>query len=865
VSRKDDREFEAEVEEHLHLLAERFTRQGLSPEDARAAATRQFGNATRLREDRRELQTLLAIESLWVDVRHAARALRKRPIFAAAVVVTLALGVGANTAIFSLCNAVLLKPLPYAHPDRLVTLWEQQRGGSLGTVAPANFVDWRQQASSFSTVAAIASSSLVLTGNGEPARLSAGAVSWSFFSLLGVDPVLGRTFLEEEDLPGRNRVAILSYATWIDRFGGRAEIVGSTVTFNDAPYTIVGVLPSDFELGGKGSSVRARSIYEAWVPLALNPARLQRGTHPLRVFARLAPTADLQSAQAELDVVAAALARAYPEDNKDKGIRAVSLNEWLTGDARQPLLMLLGAVGFVLAIACANVANLLLTRAAERQKEMSVRLAIGASRGRMARYLLVESALLGIAGGALGLALASAGLRVVAVSLPADLPRAATVAIDWRVLLFTAAISITTIVLFTLAPLAHTRRVSARESLAHGTRVARSSSTVRGALVVAQVAITLVLLVGAGLLAKSLWALVHVPTGFRPDHVLTARVTLPRARYTDAQRVAAFQRMLFERLRVLPGVTRAGATAYLPLSGDDNGWAFFIEGRPPLPVGVYNMAKYRAVSDGYFGAVGMPLVAGRDILATDTSDAPLVVVVNEAMANTYFRGEQPLGQRLQFNLHWRTIIGIVGDVRHERLDGGFKAEMYVPFAQAPNVETEPTIVVRTATDPAAMASTVRAAVAETDTAVPVDRVRTLDAFVSASVGQPRFRTWLLAALSLLALVMASIGLYGVTNDAVVQRTRELGICLAVGATPADVVRLVLARGARLLCAGLLLGLLASAALTRSMTRLLYDVAPLDPQTFAMVPALLIAIGFVASYIPARRASRIDPALALRAE
>ncbi len=595
-------------------------------------------------------------------------------------------------------------------------------------------------------------------------------------------------------------------------------------------------------------------------------ATTRRGTHPLRVFARLAPTVDVLTAQAELDVLAAELAHAYPEDNKDKRIRAVPLDEWLRGEARRPLVTLLGAVGFVLAIACANVANLLLTRAAERQKETSVRLAIGASAGRMAQYLFMESALLGVVGGALGLTLASLGLSAAAVYLPADLPRTPTVEIDWRVLLFTAAISIATVVLFTLAPLVHTRRVSARESLAHGARAAGSASTLRGALVVAQVAITLVLLVGAGLLAKSLWALVHVPTGFRPDHVLTARVTLPRARYTDAPRVAAFQRVLFERLRALPGVAGAGATAYLPLSGDDNGWAFFIEGRPPLPVGVYNMAKYRAVSDGYFGALGMPLVAGRDILETDTSDAPFVVVINDAMANTYWRGEQPVGQRLKFGgLRWRAIIGIVGDVRHEGLDGELKPEMYVPFAQAPNVETTPTIVVRTATDPAAIASTVRASVAETDAAVPVDRVRTLDAFVSASVGQPRFRTWLLAALSLLALVMAPIGLYGVTNDAVVQRTREFGICLAVGATPADLIRLVLSRAARLLFTGLLLGLLTSVALTRTMTGLLYDVAPLDLQTFAMVPVLLIAIGFVASYIPARRASRIEPALALRAE
>jgi putative ABC transport system permease protein len=867
IARRDDRDFNIEIDEHLRLLADRYTRQGLTPVEAATAARRQFGNTTRLREDRREMQTVAALESLWIDLRHAARGLRKTPAFGSAVVLTLGLGIGANTAIFSLCSAVLLKPLPYTDPDRVVTLWEQQPNGSLGTVAPANFADWRQQARSFSAVVAMASTNLVLTGGSEPARLSGGAVSWNFFSLLGVEPALGRSFLQEEDRPGRNHVVILSYATWLDRFGGRADAVGSVVILNDTPYTIVGVLPSDFEFAGKTSSAQARTMYEAWVPLGLDPQRLQRGTHPLRVFARLAPRVDLRAAQAELDVVAATLARIYPEDDKDKRIRAVPLSDWLTGDARRPLLTLLAAVGFVLAIACANVANLLLTRSAARQRETAVRLAIGAAPARVAQLLLVESALLGGLGGAFGLALASVGIRAVAVYLPADLPRAAGAPIDWRVLLFTAAISIATVLLFSLAPLVLTRRVSAWASLAQGTRIAGgSSSRLRAALVVAQVAVTLVLLVAAGLVAKSLWALVHVPPGFRPDHVLTARLTLPRAHYSDQTRVAAFQRVLFEHLRGLPGVVSTGATAYLPLSGDDNAWAFFVEGRPPLPVGVYNMAKYRAVSDGYFGAVGMPLDEGRDFAASDTRDAPRVVVINESMANAYWPGERPVGRRLMFNgPPWRTIIGIVGDVRHEALDADLKPEMYVPFAQAPNVETTPTIVVHTAIDPAAMASTLRAAVVMADPAIPVDRVRTLDEFLSASVGQPRFRTWLLAALSMLALVMASIGLYGVTNDAVVQRTREFGIRLAVGATAGQVIRVVLGHAAWLLLTGLAIGLAASAALTRTMARLLFGVAPLDGQTFAAVSMLLIAVGCLASYIPARRAARIDPTVALRSE
>jgi predicted permease len=868
VSRRDDREFDAEVDEHLRLLAGQYVRQGLSPEDAASAARRQFGNMTRLREERHALQTMPAIESVWIDLRYAARGLRKAPMFAVAVVLTLALAIGANAAIFSLCNSVLLKPLPYADPDRLVLLWEQLPSGVLMNAAPANFVDLRQQTHSFSGIAAMRAfdGGLVLTGSGEPARLSAGVVSWNFFAVLGIEPAIGRGFLEEEDRPSHDHVAILSYATWLDRFGGRLDIVGSGVTFNDVRYTIVGVLPRGFELLTKGSGRQAGATYDVWIPLGLDATRLQqRGTHPLRLFARLAPNVDLHTAQAELDVVAAALARAYPEDNKNRGIRAVPLGDWLTADARLPLLMLLAAVAFVLAIACANVANLMLTRAAARQKEISLRLAIGASGRRVAQQLLVESALLGGVGGALGLALASIGLRAVVAYLPADLPRAGHAAMDWRVLAFAITISISTVVLFALAPLVHTRRISARESLSRGARVAGSPSTLRAALVVTQIAVTLVLLVGAGLLAKSLWTLLQVSTGFRADHVLTARVTLPRARYGDAPSVAAFEKAVFERLRGLPGVVSAGATAYLPLSGDDNGWAFFVEGRPPLPIGVYNMAKYRAVSDGYFAALGMS-IRGRDIRTTDAGDAPLVVVINESMAKTYWPGEDPLGRRLKFGrASWRTIIGIVGDIRHEALDADVKPEMYVPFAQAPNVETLPTIVVRTAIDPAAMTSALRASVVATDPAVPIDRVRTLDDFVSASVGQPRFRVWLVAALSFLALVMASIGLYGVTNDAVVQRTREFGICLAVGATSGTIIRLVLTRAARLLSAGLVIGLLASMALTRAMTGLLYGVTPLDLQIFAAVSGLLILVACVASYIPARRASRIDPAIALRAE
>jgi putative ABC transport system permease protein len=867
LGRQPELEFDVELREHLRLLTERYVRQGMSREEAASAARRQFGNATRVQEDRRDLQTIPILESLWRDFRYAGRMLRKNPTFTAAIVLTVALGIGANTAIFSICNAVLLKPLPYAEPDRLVMLWERMGNGKLVTVAPANFVDWRSQSRSFSDVAAISPfSSLIMNGGPEPIRLAGAGVSWNFFSILGTPPVLGRGFLEEEDQPGSNQVAILSYGTWVDRFGARADVIGTPVMFNDATYVIVGVLPRDFEFVAKTFDHQIRNRFEVWVPLALNP-KPSRGTHPLRVFARLKPGTSVEQAQADLDALGAHLAEAYPSDNKGRGIEAVPLRRQVTADARPALLTLLGAVGFVLAIACANVANLLLSRGASRQKETSLRLAIGATRARIAQQCLIESALLGLLGGCVGLVLAAWLLRIAVPYLPADLPRANEIGLDWRVLIFTASIALATGVLFGLAPLLQSRRVEATESLGHGSRLTGGlQHRLRSSLVVGQIAITLVLLVGAGLMAKTLWALLHVPTGFRSDHVLTARITLPRVRYPEAGRVAAFQRDLLERLRNTAGVQSAGAAAYLPLTGDDNGWAFFIEGRPPLPTGVYEVAKYRAVSDGYFDAIGTPIVQGRGFSAADKEDAPFVAVINESMAREFWKGEQPVGQRLRFgDPRWRTVIGIVGDVRHEGLDGAPLSEMYVPFAQAPNVERAARVVVRASIDPAAITPAVRAAVSAADASVPLDQVRTMDDILSSSVGQQHFKTLLLVALAMLALVMASVGIYGVINYAVVQRTRELGIYLAVGATTSDVLRLVLGGAARLIGVGLVLGLLASLALTRLIAGWLFGVTPLDFQIFAGVSLLLLAVACLASYIPARRATKIDPMIALRYE
>jgi predicted permease len=867
-----DVEFQSEIEEHIRLLTDRYRRQGMTAEAALLAARRQFGNVTLLNEERSDLQMLPTIESLRADLSYALRTLRKNRGFAATAVVTLALGIGANTAIFSVCNAVLFTPLPYAEPSRIVTLWERQRDGTLSWVAPANFVDWRDASRSFSGMAAVRgqsslASSFILGGQSEASRLVAAQVSSSFFSVLGVRFVLGRNFVSEEDRPGQSRVAILSYAAWRERFGADRNIVGKSITLNDEGCTVVGVLPADFQFGSTAADFQARSQADIWVPLALDLERLQRGTHPLRVIARLAPDVTVAQAQAELDVIAANMARLYPGDNRDKGIAAVSLPERVTATVRAPLEMLLGAVGLVLLIACANVANLLLSRAAARQTEMAVRVALGASRGRLAQQLLTESLLLSAIGGTAGFLLALAVTGALASHLPPDLSRAAGMAGEMRMLVFTAVISLATGTLFGLGPLLGTGRTSAGESLQQSHRVAGAAhSRLRNGLAVTQISIAIILLIGAGLMVKSFRALTHVAPGFRADSILTARLSLPRSRYPDNRRIAAFERELLAALSRKPGVQSAGLATYLPLSGLDNGWAFFIEGRPPLPVGMYNMAKYRPASAGYFETIGIPLLRGRSIAPADTADSPWVTVINESMAREYWGGQDPIGGRLHFGSDtWRTVIGVVGDVRHEGLDAETKPEMYVPMEQAPNTESSPTIVIRTALDTSAAAAELRDAVAAIDRAMPVDRIQTMEQLVSGSVAQPRFRMLILAAFSMLALVLASIGIYGVMNYLVIQRTREFGIRVSMGATRADVLRLVLGRAAALIGVGTCLGLAGSVGLVRLIAKLLFGTSPLDPLTFAAAPAVLAAVALAASYLPAWRATRVDPMVALRYE
>jgi putative ABC transport system permease protein len=865
-----EQDLERELRSDLELEAAEQQENGLSAEEARYAARRAFGNPTLVKEEVREMWFPVAIEQFGKDLRYAARTLRRDRAFTAVVIATLALGIGANTAIFSVCNAVWLKPLPYPEPDRILMLWEHPRNKAPGTVSAPNFVDWRDQNHAFSQMAAISLMDSVLTGQGEPRQLAGAAVTADFFSLLGTRMRIGRNFLNEEDQPGKNHVAILSHATWQRYFGGQPGIAGRQITLSNIPYTVVGVLPDDFEFVSKASDFQARTEFDVWVLLALahNLEPWQRGTHPLRVFARLKPGFTPAQAQADLNVIASNLERLYPAFNKDKDITAVPLSQQVTAHVRTALATLLGAVGLMLLIACANVANLMLSRAAARQKEIALRLALGASTGRLTRQLLVESSLLAGLGGLLGLILASAAIRALTPWLPADLPRSSTIGIDTGVILFTGLVSLATGIVFGLTPLAQVRRVNANESLKQGTRVAGGvQPRLRSALAAAQIALAFVLLTGAGLMAKSFWTLMHVAPGFRTEHILTARLSLPMSHYPDARRIAAFQRDLLERVRSAPGVQSAGLAGHLPLSGTDNNWSFDIEGRPPRPQGADNVAGYRPVSPGYFETLAIPLLRGRGFTPADTESTPLVVVINEAMARAWWPRQDPLGQRLRFQGRpaWRTVIGVAGDVHHEGLDAEAHAEIYAPYAQMPNIQLAATLVVRTATEPTAVTASVRQAVAGIDADLPIARVETMQQIVSASVGQPRFRTTLLAAFAVLALVMASIGIYGVMNYLVSQRIREFGVRLAVGASAADVLWLVLRRAAVLIAGGLCVGLLGSVLLTRLIATLLYGVAPLDAPTFAAVSLILSGVAFVASYIPARRATRVDPIVALRHE
>jgi putative ABC transport system permease protein len=871
-------ELDDEVRGFLEMATEEKMNRGMSREDALRAVRLEQGNIERTKEVVRSAGWESFVETLWQDLRFGLRTLRKSPSFTVVAVLTLALGIGANTTIFTVVNGVILKPLPYPHADRLVMLLEKQLSdGTLGPVAPANFFDWREQSHSFDKMAAIDPyPDFILNGSGEPQRLTGAAVSSDFFSLLGVRMALGRDFLSEEDRPGYNREVILSYAIWQHYFGDRADIVGREITLNNTAYSVVGVLPRDFSLVSKASDFQARNRFDLWTPLALPspPEPWQRGTHPLSVVARLKSGIPMQQAQAELDQVAANLQRLYPADDKERGITAVPLGEHVVANVRIALFTLLAAVGMVLLMACANIANLLLSRSVTRQKEIALRIALGATRRRLAQQLLTESMVLVLFGGSLGLSLACLGVPGVVHYLPADLPRASEITVDGRVLVFTSLLSLFTGILFGLLPLLQSRQANANDSLKQSGRgMATGQSRLRSALIIGQVAVALVLLVGASLMTKSFWMLLKVSPGFRAEDILTARLSLP-PQYLNGyafgtgthRRISAFHRELLEHVRGIPGVQSAGFAAYLPLGGTDSSWAFDIEGRPAKLPGVFDTTNYRPVSAGYFETIGIPVQRGRGFDPTDDEDHPLVVIINEAMARAFWKQQDPVGQRLRFSeLKWRTIVGVVGNVHHAGLGAQPEPEMYIPYGQIPNVEARPTIVLRTSMEPTQLTGALRQAVSQVDANVPLDQIETMKQVVSVSVAQSRFRTAVLLLFAILALFVASIGLYGVMSYLMSQRTREFGIRAAVGASSGALLRLVLGQAAKLVSIGIVMGLVGAMLLARSIASLLYGITPFDAATFASVSLLLTVVALLASYIPARRAASVDPMVALRYE
>ena len=809
--------------------------------------------------------------TLWQDVRYAFRMLLKNPGFTVIAVVALALGIGANTAIFSLVSAVLVRPLNYHEPDRLVMVWESDSsaGASRDTLAPANYADWKTQNQVFGEMAALDLRNFNLTGDGEPERIPAFGVSANFFPLLGANPALGRTFQPEEDQPGANKVAVISHGLWQSRYGGEHSIVGRDILLNGEQYTVVGVMPRDFQF--------VVASINLWVPIALTAEQLaERNIHNLNVVARLKPGVTVAQANADIQAITHRIAATYPDEAEGLSAAVVPLHEQLAGDVRRPLMMLLVAVGFVLAVACANVAGMLLARAATRRREIAVRSALGASRWRIVRQLLTESVLLGGLGGGLGLLLSLWAFAFLQQLIPAGMSASAMLELDARVLGFTLVISLLAAVIFGLAPALQASRADLSLALKQGSGRTGSGTGqrwLRSGFVVAQVALSLVLLVGAGLLVQTLSKLRGQYTDLRPESVLTVRTQLVGDKYREHQQRVAFYDQVLARVGHLPGAVAAGYTTAVPLTWmGANGLT--LEGRQSEPNAGWN-AIHRQVSPGYFRAMGVALRQGRAFNDGDDERAIPVAAINETMARQFWPGESSLGKRFKVGSPdspnpWLTVVGVVADVRQMGADAPVKAEMHVPYWQASPHPPYPLfaprdLVIRTTASPTSLVPAVRQAVRDVDPYQPLSSIRTMDEVLDRVTAQRRMGMILLTAFAALALLLAALGIYGVLSFFVVQHTREIGIRMALGAQRGNVLRLVVRQGMLLALVGITVGLTGAFALTRVMASLLYGVSATDPVTFVGVPLLLAGVALVACYVPARRAAKVDPMVALRYE
>ena len=823
------------------------------------------------------------------DLRFAVRQLLKNPGFTLVAVLTLALGIGANTAIFSVVSSVLLRSLPFKDPDRLVLVWERnvKKGYEMNHVGVATFLDWKAQNNSFESMATFGiDEGLSLTGDHEPEVVTAVPVSANLFEVLGVNPILGRTFRVEEETPGRDQVVILGHGLWQRRFGSDPNLVGKTILLDGRSYVVIGIMPPGFVFPGMTGVLYGfffSKPADVWVPLAL-PAELlsNRGNHLLEVVARLKPDVNLSRAGAEMDAIMQRISQANPAEIMGDHAKVIPLREQSVGTVRSGLLVLLGAVAFVLLIACANVANLLLARAASRQREIAIRIALGAGRLQVIRQLLTESLLLALLGGALGtlFALWSTDLFVGTVgdTIALTTPGWTDIRIDRGVLGFTLLISLATGLIFGLMPALQSATPNPNESLKEGERGSTEGfqrHRLRSLLVVTQIALAMMLLTGAALMLQSFLRLQGVNPGFDVNRVITMQLNLPESRYTNQQQRAAFFHRFTERCRLLPGVQFASATSQLPLSSDVGNTTIEVVGRPPLPPGQWDVTDFISVTPEYLGAMQIRLYAGRFINEHDTEESPPVCVINQTTAHRYFGKEDPTGKKLKLGVNNFTpeIVGVVRDVRQHGLDFDslspqiqklMSSQVYVPYAQTA-LWPKMTVVVRTSSAPMGLATALRAEVRALDKDLPVSKVRTMETVRGDSIAQPRFRALLIVLFGALALTLATIGIYGVMAYSVARRTHEIGLRMALGAQNTDVLKLVLRQGIRLAVTGLLIGLAGAFALTRLISGLLYGVSATDPLTFAIVPALLFAVALLACWIPARRATRVHPMEALRYE
>jgi len=864
-----EKELGSELRFHIERQVEENIAAGMTPEEARRAALREFGGVEQVKEECRDTRRVNILENLIQDMRYGLRTLRKSPSFTFFAVAVLALGIAANSAIFSIADAVLIRPLPYRDANRLVMVWEDASayGFPKDTPAPGNFSDWKSRNQVFEDVAAYSfGGSFDLIGDGNPEELAGKSVTANLFSVLGVSPALGRDFQTADDIVGAPLVVILSHGLWLRRFGGDPQIMGKEITLNYERHTVIGVMKRGLQFPDRET--------ELWVPFRLSKEQLtNHGSHFLGVVARLKPGISLKTANANLATIAQRLEKEYPDSNAKVGAFAVPLREELAGDVRPAIFMLVGAVCFVLLIACANVANLLLSRATGRRRELAMRLTLGATRARVIQQILTESTLLAILAGAAGLILSVWGTKFLATLIPAGIAPLAGTGVDARVLVFTTVISLGTGILFGIIPASRVTQFHLSHSLKQGggqSGVGSGGHKLRDALVICEVALAIVLLTGAALMIRSLQNLYHLDPGFRADHVLVMRTPLPRQKYEAfAARVSFYDRVL-ANVEALPGVVAAGYTTRVPLTNSGGATGITVEGKPEPAAGDMLIPSTRIISRNYMQALRMKLIGGRLLEQGDAPGKLPVALINQTMAKNYWPSENPIGRRFKIGRYnesspWITVVGIVGDVHQAGLDVPLRAEMDLPYQQQDFGFEPEYLVVRTSGDPMLLAEGVRQQIWAVDKEQPVAGVMPLEDLVDENLASRKMQVSLLSGFAALALLLATLGIYAVLSFTVAQRTQELGVRVALGAQPGDVLRMIFSQGLKLFSIGAAIGLAVALALSRALVHLLFGVSAYDPPSFAGVTVLLAAVALLACYVPARRATRVDPLIALRYE